>query len=140
MSKTKEKYDTRRKKPLLQELIEFLSIWEKAETKPKLNFFEREQYSLSEIIEVLESGYVASGTGMCINLSILEQKMKGKKVIDDRENKNDPIFFHHSKQKLYNQALLKQKNKKNLLKKQVLFILLNIILFCSKIWHTSINN
>lgn len=35
------------KNSLLQELIEFLSIWEKAETKPKLNFFEREQYSLS---------------------------------------------------------------------------------------------
>ncbi len=96
--------------PLLAQLINFIALWEK-DSKTKLQFESDKFIKLSEIENILQSSRVASGPGLCYNLSILEKFLFTQKVIDDRQ-KTDLISFNHpSKMKIYMYCLEKTKKE-----------------------------
>ena len=96
--------------PLLAQLINFIAQWEK-DSKTQLQFELNRPIKLSEIENILQSSRVASGPGLCYNLSILEKFLFIQEIIDDREKVHLISFNHPSKMKIYMYCLEKTKKE-----------------------------
>lgn len=97
--------------PLVSQLINFISRWER-DTKEELLFISTQAIKLSEVQTLLQSSRVASGPGLCYNLSVLEKFLFTQEVIDDRQKIHLISFNHPSKMKIYMYCLGKTDLKK----------------------------
>ncbi len=97
--------------PLVSQLINFIKHWEK-DPRTELQFNQVSEVKLTEIITVLNSPRLASGPGLCYNLTILEQFLKKVSIRDDRVSFGKTSFRHPSKSKLYMYCLGKTNLKK----------------------------
>lgn len=97
--------------PLLSQLINFIQYWER-NSNTQLQFNQVSEVKLTEVITILDSPRLASGPGLCYNLTILEHFLKKTNILDDRVSFGKTSFRHPSKSKLYMYCLGKTDLKK----------------------------